>query len=95
MTPVPSATVRCEHGDVSEETEATALRHPQVRVTTSSGSIAIVAEDRDDVEVTSRGKVRHRPASDLDDIDVRRSDSVELRCPVGADVVAGTEWLHS
>lgn len=63
---------------------------PQVRVTTSSGSITVTAETRDDVEVTSNGKVAQRPASQQDPIDVPRSAEVKVRCPVGTDVMAGT-----
>ena len=63
---------------------------PQVRVTTSSGSITITAEARDDIAVESKGRVERRPSTSQDPIDVRRSDSVKLRCPTGSDVMAGT-----
>ncbi|MEJ7582999.1 MAG: DUF4097 family beta strand repeat-containing protein [Acidimicrobiales bacterium] len=61
-----------------------------MRVSTSSGSITITAEARDDVEVVASGLVERRPSTRQDPIDVRRSDTVEVRCPAGSDVMAGT-----
>ena len=63
---------------------------PHIRLSTSSGSIAITAEDRADVEVSAGGKVWHRPSSAEDPIGVRGSKSVDVRCPTGTDVVVGS-----
>lgn len=75
---------------MSASVPTSAPGRPKVRVATSSGSIQIVAEPRRDLEVASGGAIERRPSTQDDEIDVRRSDSVEIRCPDGADVVAGT-----
>lgn len=62
----------------------------QVRLSTASGSIRIMAEARQDVEVSTDRGVEHRSAFGPDAIGVGPSSSVELHCPIGSDVVVGT-----
>lgn len=66
--------------------EVAALR-PLVRVATSSGSIRVVGEERTDV-VSDHGTVDVRGSEVC--VTTRSSTSVEVRCPAGADVVAGS-----
>ncbi len=74
-----------------DEVVAASGIRPQVRLTTSSGSVTLVAERRDDIEVDSGGgEVKRYPSSEVEAINVRGSASVELRCPAGSDVVVGT-----
>jgi DUF4097 and DUF4098 domain-containing protein YvlB len=72
------------------ETSAAAPGRQLVRLSTSSGSIEITAELRDDLEITSKRGVERRPSVAEDAIDVPRSGSVQLRCPTGCDLVVGT-----
>ena len=63
----------------------------RVRVSTHSGRVTVTAEPRDDIVVV-RGK-RGETTSAADDVDVvlnASSSDVEVRCPVGTDVVVGS-----
>ena len=75
---------------VTEQTPVAAPGRPQVRVAASSGHVVITAEARDDVEVVSKDGPEHRSCSAGEVVDIKRSGTVELRCPLGTDVVAGT-----
>jgi DUF4097 and DUF4098 domain-containing protein YvlB len=61
---------------------------PVVRVALSSGSITVVGEDRTDV-VVDRGHTEIGSDGDVH-VTAKPSSSVEVRCPAGADVMAGT-----
>ena len=60
----------------------------ELRVTTRSGSVRVEAEDRSDIVIDSgRAKLHNEgPVASVD----ARSDSVNVRCPTGCDVVVGT-----
>jgi DUF4097 and DUF4098 domain-containing protein YvlB len=59
-----------------------------LRVTTRSGSVRVEAEDRDDV-VTDSGRAKLKHEASIVSIDAG-SDSVNVRCPIGCDVVVGS-----
>ena len=69
--------------------EGVAIRGaPEVRVSTSSGRVTVIAEPRDDVAAEG-GKVK----IDGDSVTVvanKSSSSLTVRCPEGADLVVGT-----
>lgn len=73
-----------------EEAPTDQLGQPHLRLSTSVGSITITAEGRDDVEVTSNGKVKRYPTSEPDAISVGHSSAVEVRCPTGTNLVVGS-----
>ena len=63
----------------------------RVRVSTTSGRITVIGERRDDIVVTTGGRTTAAPVTDeVDVVMTASSDRVEVRCPVGTDVVVGT-----
>lgn len=78
-----------DHGAMSEAAALPPDRQA-LRVTTSSGSVTMSAERRDDIEIESGGQVERRPSPQQTPIDVRRSANVDVRCPLGTDIVIGT-----
>jgi DUF4097 and DUF4098 domain-containing protein YvlB len=64
--------------------------HPQVRITSSSGSITVVAEPRDDVIADGAAEVDTTSDGSIDVIPGTRSTSITVRCPEGASLVVGT-----
>ena len=63
---------------------------PEVRVTTASGSITVVAEPRHDVSVDERGDVRRASDGAFEVVPDKRSRSVTVRCPLGSSVAVGS-----
>jgi DUF4097 and DUF4098 domain-containing protein YvlB len=62
----------------------------QLRISTASGRVTVVAESRSDV-VVDRGGTARSGGDQVVEIRARRqSDSLEVRCPNGADVFVGT-----
>jgi DUF4097 and DUF4098 domain-containing protein YvlB len=62
----------------------------QLRISTVSGRVTVIAEPRTDV-VVDRGGIARAVADRVVEIRARRpSDSVEVRCPPDADVMVGT-----
>ena len=66
-----------------------AVGEARVRVSTASGRITIVGEARDDIVVTTDDRRDTTAASAGVEV-TTASDSVEVRCPVGTDVVVGS-----
>jgi len=72
--------------------------HRELAVATTSGKVIVVGEERGDIAVEGvrRDRVGFRqglhvgPEGRIDIVPARRSDKVEIRCPVGADVIVGT-----
>ncbi len=64
--------------------------HPQVRVSTQSGSITIVGEPRDDVEVGHGRADLYEDDDGAICVKPHGSESLEVWCPDGADVVVGS-----
>src|SRR5438552_2915082 len=64
--------------------------HPEVRITTGSGSITVIGEPRSDV--VSDGKVHFETDVDgaLKVTGRKHSQSFTVRCPEGTSVVVGT-----
>ena len=73
---------------MADATQVEARRPVRVRVTSSSGSICIVAEPRADVLVEGRASIE--VGTDGDTSVKASSKAIEVWCPEGADVVAGT-----
>lgn len=63
---------------------------PEVRITTASGSITVVAEPRDDVVADDSVDVRRAHDGSTEVVPRKRSRSMTVRCPEGAAVVVGT-----
>lgn len=59
-----------------------------VRITTRSGRVDVVAEERADVLVGAGSQVRSDASPEVEI--ATSSDSVRVRCPVGTDVIIGT-----
>jgi Toastrack DUF4097 len=77
---------RCENARVPPNTDA----RVQVRISAVSGGVTVTAEPRADV-VVDRGGTAHAGIDHVVEIRARRpSDSVEVRCPPGTDVIVGT-----
>ncbi|MCH8994962.1 MAG: hypothetical protein IH959_08370, partial [Chloroflexi bacterium] len=69
--------------------------HAELHLATRSGRITVTAEERTDVQIESEGRLRDKIETDATGrISVRSprggSAPLEVRCPIGADVVAGT-----
>src|SRR5437588_1470173 len=72
--------------------------HREVAVATTSGQITVIGEERADIAVEgvrrertgSRHGLHLGPEGRIDVVPARRSDKVEIRCPAGTDVIAGT-----
>ena len=70
--------------------EGAAVAGPsEVRITTTSGSVRVVGEERDDVEAEG-GKLQHDGASLTVLAKNKGSNSLVVRCPIGTNVVIGT-----
>jgi DUF4097 and DUF4098 domain-containing protein YvlB len=73
-----------------EEGPVAAPARPQVRVATSSGTVRITAERRDDVIVAADHDEQETRTPAVGSVEIQRSGKVEVRCPIGVDVVVGT-----
>src|SRR4051794_35693134 len=62
----------------------------RVRITAASGRVSVTAEARVDVVVDRGGAARAMPDGAVEIRPGRPSDSLEVRCPAGADIVIGT-----
>jgi DUF4097 and DUF4098 domain-containing protein YvlB len=63
----------------------------RVRLSTASGSITVIGEARDDIVVVSGGRTKTTPSSEAGEVVLEgSSDRVEVRCPTGTDVLAGS-----
>ncbi len=62
----------------------------RVRITAVSGGVSVTAEPRADVVIDSGGSVRAMPDGAVEIRPRRPSDSLDVRCPAGADIVIGT-----
>lgn len=63
----------------------------RVRVSTASGRVTVVGERRDDIVVTSGKRTETTSAGDaLDVVMTTSSDDIDVRCPLGTDVVVGS-----
>ena len=70
----------------------------QLAVATTSGDVTVLGEERDDVaieglrrdRVGSRRGLHVGPEGRIDVVPGNRSDDVEIRCPIGTDVIVGT-----
>ena len=69
--------------------------HAELHLATRSGRIEVTAEERADVQIESEGPLRDKIESDATGRIVVRSPRggsarLDVRCPIGADVVVGT-----
>jgi DUF4097 and DUF4098 domain-containing protein YvlB len=62
----------------------------QLRVSTASGTVTVVADERSDVVVEEGGDVGRSVGGVVEVRPIRASSSVTVRCPTGTDLVAGT-----
>jgi DUF4097 and DUF4098 domain-containing protein YvlB len=69
--------------------EVRALGHPEVRISSVSGRITVVAESRFDV-VADGARIETAADGSVGVLPMRASTSITVRCPVGADIVVGT-----
>jgi DUF4097 and DUF4098 domain-containing protein YvlB len=70
--------------------EGRAPRQPEVRITSASGSITVVAESRIDVVADGAARVDIAADGSIEVFPPRGSTSITVRCPEGADIVVGT-----
>jgi hypothetical protein len=66
------------------------LARPSLRISTSSGRVKVIAEARPDVVVDRGGLATTLPDGVVEVRPTRPSGALEVRCPVGTDVVVGT-----
>jgi len=63
----------------------------RLRISAASGRVRVIAEPREHVLVERGGSAHGADDGAVEVRPTRRSDSVVVRCPVGADVVVGTQ----
>ncbi len=63
---------------------------PRLRISTISGRVTIVGEDRDDVSIEPEAKQVRGEDGSIEVKPHRRSSSVHVRCPEGSEVMVGT-----
>lgn len=64
--------------------------HARLRISTTSGSVTVIAEERADVTVDRGGQAETLGDGGVEVRAPRPSASVVVRCPVGTDLVVGT-----
>src|SRR5262245_36663274 len=62
----------------------------QLRVSTASGTVTVVADERADVVVEEGGAVGPSVGGVVEVRPMRPSSSITVHCPIGSDLVAGT-----